>query len=272
MTGCSGATPKIAGKVFTINAETDVEILGGWQARGHTQDRPYYRTYEIAGAAHIPSALFDLELLGLKPVAAPVQNYADIAPVFRAMMQNLKSWIQDGIDPPASATIAGSVGTLRGPLFSERSWGNHGQQVFVAEVGADGNAVGGVRLVNVRTALGAFAAIGGPLGVSRGTECFNDASNPSYVLGCQDSSFYRELRDAAIYALNGGTFRPYAEFNAGMCDQLYPDYAAYLAAVVGAAKAAAQQRWVLAEDVAPMVAEAESKAVEFAGCVPPAQP
>jgi hypothetical protein len=272
MTGCIGATPANAGRVFTINAETDVEILGGWQARGQPQDAGRYRTYEIAGAAHIPSPLFDLKLLGLKPLDAPVQNYADTAPVFRAMMRNLNAWIKEGVDPPESATIAGHIGSLRKPLFSERSWGNHDRQVFIADVGADGNALGGIRLVHVRTTDSAIGAIGGPLGISRGTECFNDVSNPDYLLGCEDSSFYSDMGDAAIYALNGGTFKPYTELRPGLCAGFYPDYAAYVTAVTVAAQRAAKQRWILPEEVGPLVVEAQAKAGQFAGCVPSSQP
>ena len=272
MAGCTGATPANAGRVFTINAETDVEILGGWQARGLPQDASRYRTYEIAGAAHIPSPLFDLKLLGLKPLDAPVQNYADIAPVFRSMMRNLNAWIKEGIDPPESATVAGHIESLRKPLFSERSWGNHGRQVFIADVGADGNALGGIRLVHVRTADSAMGEIGGPLGISRGTECFTDVSNPAYLLGCEDSRFYSDMGDAAIYALNGGSFKPYTELRSGLCAGFYPDYAAYVTAVTVAAQRAAKQRWILPEEVGPLVMEAQAKAGQFAGCVPSSQP
>ncbi len=269
---CSGATPASQGKVFTINTETDIEILEGWQARGRVEDQAHYRTYEIAGTSHIPSSLFDLKALGLKPVDAPVQNYADTGPVFRAMLDNLNRWIKEGAEPPVSATIAGHLGALRSPLFSERSWGNHGRQVFVADVGPDGNALGGIRLPHVRTGDGAMGEIGGPLGVSRGTECFNDPTAVNYLMRCQDSVFYHDAGDAAIYAINGGTFKPYTEFNPGLCAQLYPDHAAYVAAVKAAADAAAQQRWILTEEIGRMVAEAESRAVQFDGCVPPLQP
>jgi len=264
---CSGATPANQGKVFTVNTETDVEILEGWQARGGAADQAHYRTYEIAGTSHIPSSLFDLKGLGLKPVDAPVQNYADTGPVFRAMMENLNRWIKQGVEPPVSATIAGHLGSLRSPLFSERSWGNHGRQVLVADVGPDGNALGGIRLPHVRT-----AETGAPLGVSRGTECFNDPTSVNYLMGCQDSVFYHDAGDAAIYAMNGGTFKPYTEFNPSLCAQLYPDHGAYVAAVAGAADAAAQQHWILADEVNGIVAEAESRAAQFGGCVPPAQP
>lgn len=269
MAKCSGATPPGQGKVFTVSAETDVQILGGWQARGSKADEGHYRTYEIAGTAHIPSSLFDLKSLELKPIDAPTQNYADTGPVFRAMMYNLTRWIKDGVEPPASATLAGHVATLRSPLFSERSWGNHGEEVFIADVGADLNAVGGIRLPHVWTGDKTSGNVGAPLGISRGTECFNDPTDPRYVLGCEDSVFYRDAGDAAIYAMNGGTFKAYTDFDAGMCARLYPDHAAYVSAVTAAANRAAKEGWILTEETGLLLAEAESRAAEFAGCVPP---
>lgn len=286
MENCEGATPASEGKVFNINTETDVQILGGWRARGKRKDKNHYRNYEIAGSSHLPFSLFNLVGFGLRP-EGPEQNYADLAPVFRAMMQNLYDWVKSDIDPPGDAEIEGRVGKLDSSLFSNLSWGSHEREVFKTKLGIDGNALGGIRLVHVRTEGMKKTEIGGPLGLYRGAECFNDPTDSDYILQCSEglSEAFEDFSpfgvpapddagffDTAIYALNGGAFKPYTEGDLTLCQDFYPDRDAYLTAVTKAAEAATDERWILPEEVDQTVFEAEMKADEFGGCVPPPSP
>jgi hypothetical protein len=260
---CEKETPREEGKVITINTETGVQIVGGWMARPDDDDDvSHYRVYELAGTSHIPAPLLPLKLVGLRPTDGQDQNYADIAPVFRAMIQHLQNWVKGNGEPPQSALVQRQTGHLDTPLFSRNAWGSDGSQVSVMKLGEDGNVLMGVRLPHVRTVLPGGQQIGGPLGVYRGTECDNDPTQSDFILDCQLSG------DLEIYNMAGGTFKPYVEFNSELCNTFYDSHESYVSAVRNAAEYAAAEGWVLPEEVDSLVLAAELKADEFPGCVP----
>jgi hypothetical protein len=258
---CEGATPERQGKVITINSEGDLQIIGAWRARpdGGAGD---YRVYEVAGAPHTPKPLIPLKLLGLRPPDAAEQNYVELAPVLRAMAVQLRGWLEAGSAPPPSVFVKGRVARLDAPFFSSTSWGSDARLAFVTTLGEDGNALGGVRLPHVRTALANGVRVGGPLGLYRGAECANDPSDSMYILHCGLSG------DTNIYNMAGGTFTPYPQVDTRVCSALYPTHQAYTTAVTQAAEHAVAEGWILAEEVDAIVAAAEQKAVEYPGCVP----
>lgn len=260
---CGGETPATQGKVITINAETDVQFINGWKARPEENTDPAdYRLYEVAGTSHLWTPLIPLKALGVRPAAQAEQNYADVAPFFRAVMAHLLGWTRGIAEPPPSAFLGGNVGRLDGPLFSNSSWGSDNRQVFLTKLGEDGNVRGGVRLPHVRTMLPTGQVIGGPLGIYRGTHCANDPALREFILDCQLSG------DANIYNMAGGTFTPYTAFSPETCTAFYEGHASYVTAVRDAAEYAVAQGWVRADEVDSIVADAEQKAVEFPGCVP----
>jgi Alpha/beta hydrolase domain len=133
----------------------------------------------------------------------------------------------------------------------------------------DLNADGGVRLPHVRT-----KDFGGPLGLYRGLEC-NNPKPLTDALACPlVPAAYLDNPDLQLLLL-GGSFVPYtalgAELSAaGMqnpCDR-YRSHDAYVSAVKRAAKYAVDQRWVLSDEVDPMVAAAEESAAQYPGCAP----
>jgi Alpha/beta hydrolase domain len=161
---CEGDTPEAQGKVITINAETDVQMINGWSARpGGEGDGGvgHYRVYEVAGASHIPTLFIPLKLVGLREEEAAEQNYAEMAPVLRAMADHLREWIEGGSAPPPSVFLKGRIARLATPLFSTASWGSDNALAFVTKLGEDGNALGGVRLSHVRTTLPSGVRVGG---------------------------------------------------------------------------------------------------------------
>lgn len=260
--GCGGETPAAQGRVITVNSETDVQLINGWKARPSGDGDPeHYRLYEVAGTSHIWASLIPLKFLGIRPADEAEQNYADLAPLFRAMMDHLLDWTGGTAQPPPSAFLKGNVGRLAEPLFSSSSWGADNQQVFLTRLGEDENVLGGVRLPHVRTTLPGGQAIGGPLGIYRGTHCNNDPAPREFVLDCQLGG------DVNIYNMAGGSFTPYAG-NGPECTAFYPSHDSYGAAVSAAAEQAVAQGWVRAEEVASIVANAELKADEYPGCVP----
>jgi hypothetical protein len=258
---CEGATPEGQGKVIVINAETDLQIAGGWKARPDG-GAAHYRVYEIAGAPHIPTPFIPLKLVGLREEQAAEQNYVEMAPVLRAMAEHLRGWIEAGSAPPPSVFLKGRVARLAAPLFSTASWGSDTPLAFVTKLGEDGNVFGGVRLPHVRTTLPSGIRVGGPLGLYRGTECGTDPTESTYISSCGLSG------DVNIYNMAGGTFTPYPEADMQLCSVFYPTRRSYTNAITEAAEHAVAERWILPEEVDSIVATAEQKAVEYPGCVP----
>jgi hypothetical protein len=259
---CGGATPEAQGKVIVINAETDLQIAGGWKTRPDG-GAAHYRVYEIAGAPHVPTPFIPLKLVGLREEEAAEQNYVEMAPVLRAMAEHLRGWIEAGSAPPPSVFLKGRVARLAAPLFSAASWGSDTPLAFVTKLGEDGNVLGGVRLPHVRTTLPNGVQVGGPLGLYRGTECDTDPTESTYISSCGLSG------DVNIYNMAGGTFTPYPEADMQLCSVFYPTRRSYTNAITEAAEHAVAERWILPEDVDSIVAKAEQNAVEYPGCVPP---
>ncbi len=194
------------GKVIAINPETDVE-WNGFNARGETAD---YRVIEVAGVSHLPVTSVDFRGLGV-----PRQNPVDALPVFRAALTNLQRWLR-GTDPPPSVYITlqeGPAGDLLGLPLKE------------AVRDADGNALGGVRLPHLPTALEEGKVAGAPLGTYKGLDL--------------------DFKDTNGYFMRSGSFAPFSE---DRLRALYPNHDAYVSAVSLAAKDLVVKRYILQED------------------------
>jgi hypothetical protein len=253
--------------VITFNTETDVQLINGWKARSEDSSaQKYYRLYELAGTSHIPATLFPLKLVGIRPMEMAEQNYVDTGPVLRAMIEHLREWIEGSGEPPVNEYLQGRADRLVTPLFTDQSWGNDNQQVYIFRLGVDGNALGGIRLPHLRTVLSGGNVVGGPLGFYRGVECNNDPTESSFILGCQMGG------DANIYNIVGGTFIPYTEIDPGQCSAFYDSYETYLNDVTDAVAYAVAQGWVLPEEADPIIALAAQKSQDFPGCVPNVSP
>jgi hypothetical protein len=195
-----------AGKVIAVNPETDAG-WNGFNARGETGD---YCVIEVAGVSHLPATAVDFRGLG-----APRQNPVNALPVFRAALTNLQRWLR-GTDPPPSAYITlqeGSAGDLEGLPLKE------------AVRDSDGNALGGVRLPHLPTALEDGKTVGAPLGTYKGLDL--------------------DFKDGNRYFLRGGSFSP---FSKDRLRALYPNHDAYVSAVSLAAKGLVAKRYILQED------------------------
>jgi alpha/beta hydrolase family protein len=216
--GCDGELSD-GGKVIAVNPETDAG-WNGFNARGGTAD---YRAIEVSGVSHIPVTAVDFRGVGL-----PRQNPVDALPVFRAALTNLQRWLR-GTDPPPSVYITlreGPVGNLEGLPLKE------------AVRDADGNALGGVRLPHLPTALEDGKTAGAPLGTYNGLDL--------------------DFRDGNRYFLRSGLFVPFSE---DRLRALYPNHDTYVSAVSLAAKDLVVKRYILQEDADAYIEAAVRSAI-----------
>jgi hypothetical protein len=207
------------GKVIAVNPETDAG-WNGFNARGETGD---YRVIEVAGVSHLPATAVDFRGLG-----APRQNPVNALPVFRAALTNLQHWLR-GTDPPPSVYITLQEGPAEGL---------EGLPLKEAVRDVDGNALGGVRLPHLPSALGDGKTAGAPLGTYTGLDL--------------------DFRDGNRYFLRGGSFTPFSE---DRLRALYPNHDAYVSAVSLAAKDLVAKRYMLQEDADAYVEAAARSAV-----------
>jgi alpha/beta hydrolase family protein len=201
---CQAPLPK-NGSNIVVNTESDIELSLGWLARG-----PDEIVYEIAGVSHIPPDDRDLSGLG-----ATRQNPVSLGPALRGAALNLTNWVVYGIEPPPSATMPGTVGSLTTPIGPVPI----GFPIYVFDRDANGNSLGGVRLPHMAA----------PLGVYRGIE-YNVSAVPAN---------YR------LFVAIGGTFTP---FSHSKLKELYPHHGTYVSAVAEAAQAALEAGYILEED------------------------
>jgi hypothetical protein len=216
--GCDGVLSD-GGKVIAVNPETDAG-WNGFNARGETAD---YRAIEVAGVSHVPATAADFRGLG-----APHQNPVNALPVFRAALTNLQRWLR-GTDPPPSVYItlqAGLAENLEGLPFKET----------VRDT--DGNALGGVRLPHLPSALEDGKTAGAPLGTYQGLDL--------------------DFRDGNRYFLRGGSLTPFSE---DRLRALYPNHDAYVSAVSLAAKNLVAKRYILQEDADVYIEAAGQSAI-----------
>jgi hypothetical protein len=154
----------------------------------------------------------------------PEQNPIDFGPVFRAAMVNLKAWLE-GEEPPPSVEME---------LGDEEVSEVMGAPVRLALTDPDGNALGGLRLPHM---LSEDGEAGAPRGRYTG--------------------FALDWVDENPYFAIAGTFEP---FPPDRLAELYPTRQAYVDRVSAAARALAEQGYILPEDAEAYVEAAERDA------------
>jgi hypothetical protein len=215
----------------------------------------HYRAYEIAGVAHIPD-------LGPEPQ----WNHVDPSPVYRSLTDKLVTWLHDpATPPPAPVFLSATPRDVGQPLFSDASWGSHDTLMYMVQVGPDGNALGGIRLVHLDSTppdWSGVVPVGAPLGIYRGTGCLVDPLTPSWQSHCIG------LPDDAIYAVNSGTFTPYNAMvgNHDFCAQVGEQSGIRMAAE-RAADVALAEGWILPHDRTPMVDRQVVLSAQLLGCL-----
>ena len=208
---CFGPTPADQAKAIVVQMETDLPFFRGGTTRGESST---YRVYEFAGISHIPEPYFPLA----GEYNATRQNPADMAPGYRAAIANLVSWVIDGVEPPASVYLEGTV-AADGTVTPARD--------------GDGNALGGVRMPHMPQVIDGEPA-GAPLGQYDGIEPL--ALNPF-----------------DLFAVLGGFFEP---FSAAELKARYGTRGEYVQRVKRSARALGESRFILAEDYVKYLVDA----------------
>lgn len=127
-------------KVFSVDTETDVLLLGRYLTRQPDSDK--LRTWEVAGASHVGYANPNPRAPILARDGLPVSDYSVcslpalsrvLAPqVARAGIDHLECWVRRGVQPPRAEPIRIASAS---PVSAERD--------------AFGNALGGIRLAEL---------------------------------------------------------------------------------------------------------------------------
>jgi hypothetical protein len=160
--------------VMMLVSESDMTVysqLGFGKSAFFTRNsaNPKWRQYELAGVAHMPKPIFDLQSL------SPNQSSADPSPAFRAAYKNLRRWTHGRIRqaPPESRVFEGGVDA---------------NAVFTPRMDSDGHFAGGMRLPHVQSSVNGRVA-GAPLGLQ---EPLNDAGrNPFHPFVLLGGTFTR---------------------------------------------------------------------------------
>jgi hypothetical protein len=136
--------PEDAGKVIFVAAEGD-QINSDSEQFRRVVGEPGFRLYEVAGAAHQPTAA----------------NPLDHLPIERAMFVAGDAWVRDGSPPPQSRLLANAPAGTVDPVYPF---------LGVTGIARDGdlNAVGGVRLPDLRVGLAQYVAADFTLGLIPG--------------------------------------------------------------------------------------------------------
>jgi hypothetical protein len=191
-----------------------------WTGYTERGNDPNYRVYEIAGVSHIPATEADFRQHGLTG-----QNPTDFGPAVRAALINMENWIK-GKEPPASTLVE---------LTDDPARDLQGSPYRKAKRDTDGNAMGGLRLPHMPTTFANGLKAGAPMGAYKGLDWAHEKDN--------------------IFFFISGTYQP---FQANKLKALYPDHAAYVAAVAASAKDLAEKRYILEEDAAAYIEAAKA--------------
>ena len=196
---------------MVVQTETELPFFRAARMRAETST---YRVYEYAGISHIPVPYFPLA----PEYNATRQNPADMAPGYRAAIENLVSWVIDDVEPPASVYIEGTVA-------------EDGLVTLARD--ADGNALGGVRMPHMPQVINGKPA-GAPLGEYNGIEP-------------------RALDPFDLFVVFGGYFEP---FSAAQLKARYGTRGEYVQRVKRSARELVESRFILAEDYVRYVVDA----------------
>ena len=229
---------------------------------------PEVRRYLFAGTQHAPGVLpfTDRSMFGSR--GANRFNAVDYRPLLRAALENLRAWIAEGVEPPASVFPRGSDGTSapreavldalaaipglalpradRLPSLAPMDLGEHADQGiptlparFVGEpypsrvsaVDADGNERGGIRMPDVSVPVATHAGF-----------------NPRHPESGGEGQILEYLGSTVPFPRIEAERAATADPRPSVAER-YTDREAYLAEVRAAAERLVEARYLLSEDV-----------------------
>ena len=247
---------------------THCDLEAGATEGGDVEPPAEARRYLFAGTQHAPGVLpfTDRSMFGSR--GANRFNAVDYRPLLRAALENLRAWIADGVEPPASVFPRASDGTAarreevldllarvpgfalprtdRLPSLAPMDLGEHaGRGVpalparFVGEpypspvsaVDGDGNETGGVRMPDVSVPVATHAGF-----------------NPRHREGGGEGQILEYLGSTVPLARAAAERAAAADPRPSIAER-YADREAYLAEVREAAEQLVESRYLLAGDV-----------------------
>jgi hypothetical protein len=189
---------------ITSQSDTDFVLLGA--ALSRVEGDPNQIQYELPGVPHLSPPVFDVAWVG-----GTRQNPVDPRPFMRGALRNLTEWVVNGVEPPPSAEIEGTLDEVSGN--------------FTPTVDEDGNALGGTRLPHMPSIID-----GQPAGA------------PTGIYGSLDREGLNPLN---AFKLIGGT---YERFSDEELMRRYPTPESYRELVTRAADQLLADRYILQED------------------------
>jgi hypothetical protein len=199
---------------------------------------PTYRSYEVAGAPHIPDVpwtrnigiqMFDISSEGTTPL--------DWTPVLRALFLAGHRWATEGAEPPPSMALAQGAAGQTDSVYEAR----YGLRLETGIARDEkGNALGGIRLPDLQIGRGQFIAV-----------------DPASFLGM---GVYGAFEDLQCEPLSDGSPQ-------------FADHGAYVSQFTQQAERLVAERLLLPEDAERMIAKAAGSDVgKPEACAPAALP
>ena len=199
---------------------------------------PTYRSYEVAGAPHIPDvswlrdvgvAMFGITSEGTTPL--------DWTPVARALFLAGHRWVTEGIEPPPSVSITKGATSQIDAVYQSR-YGLELETEIARD--AEGNAQGGIRLPDLEVGRGRFVAV-----------------DPASFLGM---GVYGDFDDLKCAPLSGGGTR-------------FEDHEAYVTQFTEQAQKLVADKFLLPEDAERMIGKVKRSDVgNPSACAPTTLP
>ncbi len=266
------------------NLEPRAEAEAGAGAGADVEPPAEVRRYLFAGTQHAPGVLpfTDRSLFGSR--GANRFNAVDYRPLLRAALENLRVWIAEGVEPPASVfpraangtaasreEVLGALAAIPGfalprpdrlPSLAPMDLGAHADEGvpalparFVGEpypspvsaVDADGNETGGVRMPDVSVPVATHAGF-----------------NPRHAESGGDGQVLEYLGSTVPLARTAAERTAASDPRPSLAER-YPSRDAYLAEVRAAAERLVERRYLLAGDVELCVALAGERYDAVAG-------
>jgi hypothetical protein len=219
--------PAGATRIMVLNVEADriLSALSGGNSKALQQNTVTYRSYEVAGAPHIPDVPRMRELSLMYGTTPEGTTPLDWTPVMRALFIAGHKWVTEGIEPPPSTHLWDAPFGQIDPTYKDV----YGLDL-VTGINRDemGNALGGIRLPDVALGRGVYIA-----------------TDPASFFGM---GLFGAFLDKQCEPLADGSPR-------------FADHAAYVAEFTAQAQALVDQRFLLPEDAQRLVDQAAASNV-----------
>jgi len=218
--------------VFAAGNDRIRSALTGMHSEALLQDTSTYRSYEVAGAPHVPDVARMRELSLIYGITTEGTTPLDWSPVMRALFIAGHKWVMEGTEPPSSTHVWGAPYGQIDPVYKSV----YGMDI-VTGINRDelGNALGGIRMPDLVLGRGVYIAV-----------------DPSSFYG---NGLFGAFQDLQCTPLEDGSPR-------------FASHANYVSQYTAQVNTLVEQRFLLQEDADRLIAQATASNVgDPAGCV-----